>query len=55
MTYLSPGIMFAGGVEYNIWKAFYVGADARYQLVPGSLDGANFSGMTVGGHVGIGF
>jgi len=55
ITYVSPGIMFAGGVEYNIWKDFFIGADARYQLVPGSLDGAKFGGMTVGGYVGIGF
>ena len=47
--------MFAGGAEYNIWKDFYIGADARYQLVPGGLDGAHFSGMTVGGYMGIGF
>jgi hypothetical protein len=55
VTYVNPGIMFAGGAEYNIWKDFYLGADARYQLVPGGLDGANFSGMTVGGYIGIGF
>ena len=55
ITYLSPGIMFAAGAEYNVWRDFFVGADARYQYVPGTLDGANFSGMTVGGYVGIGF
>ena len=47
--------MFAGSAEYNIWKDFYIDADARYQLVPGSLDGANFSGMTVDGYMDIGF
>lgn len=55
ITYISPGIMFAGGIEYNIWKDFFIGADARYQLVPSSLDGAKFGGMTAGGYVGIGF
>lgn len=55
VTYLSPGMMFAGGLEYNIWRDFFIGADARYHLVPGSLDGANFSGLTVGSYVGIGF
>jgi hypothetical protein len=55
IAYVNPGIMFAGGAECNIWKGFYLGMDARYQLVPGSLDGTNFSGMTVGGYVGIGF
>lgn len=55
ITVLEPGIMFAGGVEYNIWKDFFVGADARYQLTAGSLDGTKIGGMTVGGYVGIGF
>ncbi|MBY0473433.1 MAG: porin family protein [Nitrosomonas sp.] len=55
ITYIDPGIMFAGGVEYNIWRDFFIGADARYQLTAGSLDGAKFGGMTVGGYLGIGF
>ncbi len=55
ITYIDPGIMFAGGVEYNIWRDFFIGADARYQLTAGSLDGAKFGGLTVGGYVGIGF
>ncbi|MBY0498832.1 MAG: porin family protein [Nitrosomonas sp.] len=55
ITYIDPGIMFAGGLEYNIWRDFFIGADARYQLTAGSLDGAKFGGMTVGGYIGIGF
>lgn len=55
VTYIAPGIMFGGGVEYNVWRDFFVGIDARYHYVPGGLDGANFSGMTTGGYVGIGF
>ncbi|MER2514164.1 MAG: porin family protein [Nitrosomonas ureae] len=55
ITVLEPGIMFAGGVEYNIWKDFFIGTDARYQLVADSLDGAKIGGMTVGGYLGIGF
>lgn len=55
ITYLEPGVMFAGGAEYRVWKDFFVGADARYQLTAGSLDGAKFGGLTVGGYVGIGF
>ncbi|PSJ17802.1 hypothetical protein [Nitrosomonas supralitoralis] len=55
ITVLEPSIMFAGGVEYNIWKDFFIGADARYQFVTGSLDGTKIGGMSVGGYVGIGF
>lgn len=55
ITVLEPGIMFAGGIEYNIWRDFFIGADARYHLMPGSLDGTKFGGLTVGGYVGIGF
>lgn len=55
VTYIAPGIMFGGGVEYNIWRDFFVGVDARYHYVPGGLDGSSFSGMTTGGYVGIGF
>ncbi len=55
ITYIDPGIMFGAGAEYRLWKDFFVGADARYQLTAGSLDGAKFGGMTVGGYMGIGF
>lgn len=55
VTYLEPGVMFAGGLEYNIAKDFFIGTDARYQLTAGSLDGAKFGGLTVGGYLGIGF
>lgn len=55
VTYISPGIMFGGGVEYNMWRDFFVGVDARYHYVPGGLDGSSFSGLTTGGYVGIGF
>lgn len=55
ITYISPGIMFGGGLEYNVWRDFFVGVDARYHYVPGGLDGSSFSGLTTGGYVGIGF
>ncbi len=55
ITVLQPGVMFGVGADYNIWKAVYVGADARYQLAGGKLDGVNVSGFTAGGYVGIGF
>jgi outer membrane protein W len=46
--------MFGAGVDYNIYKDFFVGIDGRYQLVD-KTDGVNLSGMTAGGYVGIGF
>lgn len=54
VTYLAPGVMFGAGVDYNIYKDFFVGIDGRYQLTPKS-DGVNLSGMTAGGYLGIGF
>ncbi len=55
VTYVEPGVMFGAGAEYLLWRDFVFGVDARYQLTAGSLDGAKFGGMTVGGYVGIGF
>ena len=54
ITYLAPGIQFGAGVDYNIWKDFFIGIDGRYQWV-NKTDGVNLSGMTAGGYVGIGF
>jgi hypothetical protein len=47
--------MFGAGADYNIWKDIYIGADARYHLTVGTLDGAKIDGMTVGGYLGMGF
>ncbi|MCB1936631.1 MAG: porin family protein [Nitrosomonas sp.] len=55
ITVLDPGIMFGGGAEYNLWKDIYIGADARYHLTVGTLDGAKIDGMTLGGYIGMGF
>ncbi|SDX43605.1 porin family protein [Nitrosomonas halophila] len=55
ITVLQPGVMFGVGADYNVWKEIFIGADARYQLAGGKLDGVNVSGLTVGGYVGIGF
>lgn len=55
ITYIVPGVQFGAGVDYNIWKNFYVGIDGRYQLTAGKTDGVNLSGMTAGGYIGIGF
>ena len=55
ITYIVPGVQFGAGVDYNIWKDFFIGVDGRYQLTAGKSDGVNLSGMTAGGYVGIGF
>lgn len=55
ITVFAPGVMFGAGIDYNIWKNFYVGIDGRYQLTAGKTDGVNLSGMTAGGYIGIGF
>ncbi|MDC8444884.1 MAG: porin family protein [Nitrosomonas sp.] len=55
ITYLVPGVMFGAGIDYNIWKDFFIGIDGRYQLTAGKSDGVKVDGMTAGGYVGIGF
>lgn len=55
ITVLTPGVMFAAGADYNIWKDFYVGLDARYHITGGKHDGVNIDGLTAGGYLGIGF
>lgn len=55
VTVLAPGVQFGAGVDYNIWKDFFVGIEGRYHLTAGRTDGVNLSGMTAGGYVGIGF
>ncbi|PXW86868.1 hypothetical protein C8R34_11231 [Nitrosomonas sp. Nm84] len=55
ITVLAPGVQFGAGVDYNIWKDFFVGIEGRYHLTAGRTDGVNLSGMTAGGYVGIGF
>jgi hypothetical protein len=55
ITVLTPGVMFAGGADYRIWKDFFVGVDARYHLTSGRNDGIKVDGVTAGGYLGIGF
>ena len=55
ITVLAPGVQFGAGVDYNIWKDFFVGIEGRYHLTAGRTDGVNLSGMTAGGYIGIGF
>ncbi|HNP25409.1 MAG TPA: porin family protein [Nitrosomonas sp.] len=55
ITYIQPGVQFGAGLDYHLWKNFYIGIDGRYQLTAGKVDGINLSGMTAGGYLGIGF
>ncbi len=55
ITVLQPGMMFAVGADYNVWKSIYVGADIRYGTSFSSIDGVDTDGYTAGGYLGIGF
>ena len=57
ITVLSPGVMFGAGIDYNIWKDFYIGIDSRYHLAfsDNNSNGVNIDGLTAGGYVGMGF
>mgnify|MGYP001594391121 CR=1 FL=1 len=52
--YVDVGVQFAGGAEYRVWKAIWLGLDARYHVAAGSTNTIN-NYMTAGGYVGIGF
>jgi hypothetical protein len=53
-NYLDIGVQFAAGVEYQVWKEFKVGADARFHLASNQTNTVN-NFFTVGPYVGIGF
>jgi opacity protein-like surface antigen len=55
ITELKPAMNFGGGVDYNVWKSLYVGADVRYFLATSTLDNTNVNGFTAGGTLGFGF
>ena len=55
ITELKPAMNFGTGVDYNVWKSLYVGADVRYFLATDTLDGTNVNGLTAGGTLGFGF
>ena len=55
ITVLKPAMNFGAGVDYNVWKSLYIGADVRYFLATSQLDGTNVNGLTAGGQVGFGF
>jgi len=52
--YLDIGAQFGAGVEYNIWRDFWLGLDGRYHLTANMTNTTNSFG-TIGGYVGIGF
>ena len=55
VTVLDPGMHFAAGADYNVWHNIFVGADVRYNLTFGDLDGVDLNGFTTGAYVGFGF
>lgn len=52
--YLDVGVEFGAGVEYELWKAFKIGLDARYHLMA-HMTNTNNSYAQVGPYVGISF
>ena len=52
--YLDVGVQFGAGFEYQVWKAFKLGMDARYHLTANMTNTSN-SYMQVGPYVGISF
>jgi hypothetical protein len=54
VQYLDVGVQFGAGAEYQVWKAFKVGLDARYHLAAGMTNTTN-SYFTVGPYVGVSF
>jgi len=55
ITVLTPAMQFGLGADYRVWKDIFIGADFRYHLAPGDVDGVDVSGLTTGGYIGIGF
>jgi hypothetical protein len=52
--YLDVGVQFGAGFEYQVWKAFKLGMDARYHVTANMTNTSN-SYMQVGPYVGISF
>ena len=55
VTVLEPGMHFAAGADVRVWNNIYVGADVRYNLVFGDLNGVDMNGFTTGAYAGFGF
>ncbi len=52
--YLDVGVQFGAGFEYQVWKAFKLGMDARYHVTANMTNTSN-SYLQVGPYVGISF
>lgn len=52
--YLDVGVQFGAGAEYELWRAFKVGLDARYHLMA-NMTNTNNSYFQLGPYVGISF
>lgn len=52
--YLDMGVQFGAGFEYQVWKAFKVGVDARYH-VTSRMTNTNNDYFQVGPYAGIAF
>ena len=52
--YLDVGVQFGAGFEYQVWKAFKLGMDARYHLTANMTNTSN-SYFQVGPYIGIAF
>ncbi|WHZ24280.1 MAG: hypothetical protein OJF47_003392 [Nitrospira sp.] len=52
--YLDVGVQFGAGFEYQVWKAFKLGMDARYHLTANMTNTSN-SYLQAGPYVGISF
>ncbi len=52
--YLDIGLQFGAGAEYQVWKAFKLGVDARFHLAAGMTNTTN-NYFTVGPYVGVSF
>ncbi len=55
VTVLEPGMHFGAGADVRLWRNIFVGADIRYNLVFGQLNGVNPEGFTTGVYAGFGF
>lgn len=53
--YLDVGVQFGAGVDYNVWKAFRIGLEARYHLAANMTNSVTNNFMQVGPYVGITF
>jgi len=52
--YLDVGVQFGAGVEYELWRAFKLGVEARYHLMANMTNTNNSYGQ-IGPYVGISF